>query len=132
MIFDKLAYFFVKTYIVGVHYNCLSAAILMGTTTYSQYKKKSKILKYFFGVELIDSINDSISEASPFNKEPKYQTFVADLTSRSDLKSLLFTPKFPLKAHFTKFQFECVFHDLANWKKCPEWHVYTRLVCPRV
>ena len=53
----------------------------------------------------MDSINDFISEALPFNKEStcKYQIFVADLTSRSDLKSLLFTPKFPLKAHFTKF-----------------------------
>ena len=88
----------------------------------SEYKKKRKFYKIlFWGIEIIDCINNSISVASPFNKEPKYQTFVADLTLRSDfraknLKSLLFIPKFPLKTHFTKFEFECVFHDLANEK----------------
>ena len=34
----------------------------------------------------------------------------------NNLKLSHFTPKFPLKAHFTKFQFECVIHGLANEK----------------
>ena len=33
-----------------------------------------------------------------------------------NLKSSLFTPKFPSKAPFTKFQFECGGHGLVNKK----------------
>ena len=33
-----------------------------------------------------------------------------------NLQLLLFTPKFPLKAHFIKFQLEYAIHDLVNEK----------------
>ena len=48
-------------------------------------QKETQIFEIpFWGVEIIDCINDSISVASPFNKEPNYEVFVTDLTSRSD------------------------------------------------
>ena len=36
--------------------------------------------------------------------------------SGENLKTSLFTPKFPSKASFTKFQFECGVHDLVSKK----------------
>ena len=83
---------------------------LKPNSIYSQYIKERNFLKDILRVEIIDCINDSISVALPFNKEPKCQTFVANLTSRSgfggkNLKLLLFTLKFLLKG---------TFHQISN------------------
>ena len=37
------------------------------------------------------------------------------------LKSLLFTPKIPMKIQFSKFQIECVFLELANKKNMKQF-----------
>ena len=45
MIFDdNFAYFFIKTYVVGAHSNCLAEAILMSTHNIVFYEDLTKII----------------------------------------------------------------------------------------
>ena len=44
MIWDNFAYFFIKTYIVGAHYNCIAKAILMSTHNICFYEDLTKII----------------------------------------------------------------------------------------
>ena len=56
---------------------------------------------------------------------PSIRTFTTEFRRKFDiefcfgrkrLKPLLFTQKIPIKIYFSKFQFECVFLELANKK----------------
>ena len=88
-------------------------------------KRNANFKMNFFGVQIIDFQNDSISMALSFNK---------DLYNRVSSKILLwvpfwdwkskimtFTPKFPEKTFFVKFHFEFVFLDLANKKSSKQF-----------
>ena len=75
-----------------------------------------------FGDKIIDCKNDSISWLCHSIKNFVAKFLFVKWTSSSNfvlkkLKSVLFTPKFPIKASYIKFQFECGVHNLAIKKE---------------
>ena len=70
-------------------------------------KRSRKFFKTFLEIKIIDCINDSISVALPFNKEPEPK-----VSSQIGRRALIFGQKTKIITFYPKNSFKGTFHQI--------------------